>query len=809
MATRRVSFVITAKNQGFIKALDQSARRMDRFGRKMQRMGRTLSRTVTLPALAAGGAAVKMASDFQSSMTRIETLVGLSRDQVQGMRKDVLALAGETGRAPIELSEALFAVTSAGLRGEEAMETLEMSAKAAAIGLGETRDIARALTGVLQSYSEEGLTAAEATDTLIGVVREGNLEASELAPVLGRVTGIASQLGISFDQVGASVASFTRLGVSAEEAVTGLRGILNALLKQTPKAERALSQVGLTFDELRKKIQDEGLAQTLVQLVDSFEGNEKALASFAGRVRGLAAIMGTAGAQSESYLEIANNIADSSGNMDEGFARVSDTVQQRFNEALANLQAQAIELGTILLPIAEDIIQKIEEWVKWFGSLDEAGKKAVLRNTAIAAAAGPVLTIFGSLVRTTATLTRGLTSLVGVIRNVTGATLAMTTALKGVKKAMKAVPWLAAIGLVFKAGQNYKTAADNLREFNKELTRLEESDISDISLSAVEAAIDELESKIEGIRRGFEEHGLGEPNLEPLRKMERRLESLRRLRDDLTPFGMFQTPSQLLGFNPTAPPEPFSLKAPGGGNLEQVQEQADGAARSIKRVSRAVVDIPAIEDDVFMTLGRFRDNFTTVADTIRSAGDLSLPDKMFPPGSLGFLEEKLQNLRVQLRMATDPDVIRRLQEAIISTQNSITSFGQTAANSLTTVEKAVMRMAETLSLAAFQGRNLLKTLADLGKQLASRALVQGLGLLLSGGAFNIGSFIGSVFGVNDALITSEGDVVQFHPDDNILAMKDFSKLGGAGGSSQIIVPVNINGREVALAMAEYDNRVGR
>jgi len=32
--------------------------------------------------------------------------------------------------------------------------------------------------------------------------------------------------------------------------------------------------------------------------------------------------------------------------------------------------------------------------------------------------------------------------------------------------------------------------------------------------------------------------------------------------------------------------------------------------------------------------------------------------------------------------------------------------------------------------------------------------------------------------VNDALITNKGDVIQFHPDDNILALKDLSKLGG-------------------------------
>jgi hypothetical protein len=40
---------------------------------------------------------------------------------------------------------------------------------------------------------------------------------------------------------------------------------------------------------------------------------------------------------------------------------------------------------------------------------------------------------------------------------------------------------------------------------------------------------------------------------------------------------------------------------------------------------------------------------------------------------------------------------------------------------------------------------------------------------------------GNVTSVNDALITSSGKVVKFHPDDNILAMKDFGALGQSGG----------------------------
>ena len=49
----------------------------------------------------------------------------------------------------------------------------------------------------------------------------------------------------------------------------------------------------------------------------------------------------------------------------------------------------------------------------------------------------------------------------------------------------------------------------------------------------------------------------------------------------------------------------------------------------------------------------------------------------------------------------------------------------------------------------------------------------------------------NVTGVNDAMITSKGDIVEFHPDDDILAMKDFGKLGG--GSKVVNLSVHLEG----------------
>lgn len=111
-----------------------------------------------------------------------------------------------------------------------------------------------------------------------------------------------------------------------------------------------------------------------------------------------------------------------------------------------------------------------------------------------------------------------------------------------------------------------------------------------------------------------------------------------------------------------------------------------------------------------------------------------------------------------------------------------------------------------------QGQNLVDTLKNIGKLLASSIIQKGLSILLTGGLGGSGFFgkggglFGKIFGVNDALITSGGDVVKFHPDDNILAMKDFS---GIGGSQRVEVFGTLKGNDIFVSSSRGGDTYGR
>ena len=252
MAQQELRVNITGDSKKLNNALSSASSKLSAFGSKMQGVGKSLSTKLTLPLVAAGAAATKLALDFDKSMTQIQSLVGVSANEVSKMGEAAKRMAVDTGKSANEAAEALFFITSAGLRGEEAMQVLEASLKAAAVGLGETKTIADLSTSALNAYGSENLSASQATDILTAAVREGKLEASQLAGAMGGVIPIASNMGVSFDEVAAAMAAMSRTGTNAAEGATQLNAILASLKKPTAQAEQALESMGITTDSVQK-----------------------------------------------------------------------------------------------------------------------------------------------------------------------------------------------------------------------------------------------------------------------------------------------------------------------------------------------------------------------------------------------------------------------------------------------------------------------------------------------------------------------------------------------------------------------------
>lgn len=276
-------------------------------------LGQALKYTLAYGALFAGWTLFKDAIasefEFENSLTRLRTLAGASAEEVDRMRESIRSISLATGQSADDNTKAAFAIESAGLRGQAALDALRQSAEAAAIGLGDQTTVARAAVAAVTAYGEANLSTKQAIGVLIDTAKLGNVQVETLAGSLGRVTAIAAAVGVGFDQVGAAVAGMTRLGVSADQAVTALRSTLGLLeLKESKGAEKALQSVGLSVAALRQEIHDKGLAAALVDLVDRFKGNDTELAKLIPNIRALAEVLSNAKSQGTAYVQIAQQI---------------------------------------------------------------------------------------------------------------------------------------------------------------------------------------------------------------------------------------------------------------------------------------------------------------------------------------------------------------------------------------------------------------------------------------------------------------------------------------------------------------------
>jgi len=294
-------------------------------------------------------AGVREAAQFETSFAKIQGLVGVTADEIGVLEDAAKKLGPSFGVSANEAADALFFITSAGLRGAGATEVLEASLKGAAIGLGDTKTIADLATSAVNAYGEANLGGAEAVDVLAEAVRLGKLEPAELAGAMGQLLPVASNLGVSFDQVGAALAGMSKTGTDANTAATQLGQIFNALMKPTAEADKALAGMGTSAAELREQIREKGLFSTLQTLTDAFDGNIEATTEVFGNVRALRGVLDLMGASAEDNSELFALMADDIKITGEAMAITAETSEFKFNQAMETSKGILLEIGAELI----------------------------------------------------------------------------------------------------------------------------------------------------------------------------------------------------------------------------------------------------------------------------------------------------------------------------------------------------------------------------------------------------------------------------------------------------------------------------
>lgn len=220
-----------------------------------------------------------VAGKFEDQLRTINTVAGLTDAELAALGDNIQQVARDSGKSTEDLTGGFYDLVSAGVPAEHAMDVLRNSATLATGALSTTGEAVDLVTSTLNAYGMDATESARLTDIFAKTVQDGKVNASQLAASIAQVAPIASNAGISIEEVAAGYAELTAKGVPAAQASTQMRAAISALLTPNETLNKLQQQTGINFAEMAR---EKGLAATLEEIRKATAANGDAFAELAG-----------------------------------------------------------------------------------------------------------------------------------------------------------------------------------------------------------------------------------------------------------------------------------------------------------------------------------------------------------------------------------------------------------------------------------------------------------------------------------------------------------------------------------------------
>lgn len=368
--------------------------------------------------------AVKLSSDFSASMTQLVTGAGESVSNLKLVSNGILAMASQTGESTTQLAQAMFTIESAGDHGAKGLTILRDAAESSRESGAQLADTANALTTVLANYGNQGVTAANATNILLGIVSNGKTTMQALASSISTVLPAAAKYGVSLTDVGAALATMTAQNGDAASSTTYLRQLLTSLASPSAASQKALASIGLSAqqvsDDMKKSLPD--TLQLITDRINSTfpPGSVAATTAFkdiAGGARQMQGMLLLTGQSMGTFKQNVVNVSDAvkqGGNTIAGWSLTQKDLSTQLAQTGAAAQVALIQVGTALEPIVKQVISNVMPALKQFGDWASTHGPEIAHAFEIAAAAiGVVLVV--ALAAATTTFIMATAAAIGIV----------------------------------------------------------------------------------------------------------------------------------------------------------------------------------------------------------------------------------------------------------------------------------------------------------------------------------------------------------------------------------------------------------
>lgn len=387
------------------------------LGEGITDLGRSMTLGLTVPIVAAGGAATSVAASFDDAMSQVQGALGGASADMDGLRNLALQLGADTVFSATESAQAMVELAKGGLTEAQ----IKGGALAASMDLAAAGqlNLADAAATTVQMMGSFGLGAGDATriaNALAGAANASSADVSDLTQAMSQCSAQAALAGWSLEDTAAALALFADHGVKGSDAGTSLKTMLQRLAAPTDQAAEAIAAYGLNIRDSNGKMKDiSGIADELTGKLGSLSDAERDAALqtiFGSDASRAAAILMQSGSEGLAKYIAATNDATAAETM-------ANAQKGELSWALENMggaiESASIAFGTALAPAITAVAGVIGNVAEAFASLPAGVQTGIAVVLALVAALGPLLMVIGSVVAALPAISEGFAVLGGAL----------------------------------------------------------------------------------------------------------------------------------------------------------------------------------------------------------------------------------------------------------------------------------------------------------------------------------------------------------------------------------------------------------
>ncbi|WP_321330480.1 phage tail tape measure protein [uncultured Ilyobacter sp.] len=283
--------------------------------------------------------AVKNFAAYEKQLSSLNTLLKVSKTELNAYGDGLVDIAIKTGVAKETLADGAYQALSSGVDPAELLEFMETAAEGAAVGMTDVSTATDTLTSTLNGFKLESSDATDTMDKLITIQNNGKVVLGELSTVMGNVADISSSLGLDLDNIGAAISTITMNGTSASEAGTRLKAMFSELSKEGTTAYDTFQKI--TEKSFKDFISEGGnLGEALQEMQEYAEDNEKEMIDLWSSIEAGQGAMGITGSNAETFTKNLDAMKDSAGELEKAFDIASDNIETEWKKLTETLSGK-------------------------------------------------------------------------------------------------------------------------------------------------------------------------------------------------------------------------------------------------------------------------------------------------------------------------------------------------------------------------------------------------------------------------------------------------------------------------------------